>query len=393
MNTLYDRLSPVVRNLPPSGIRRFFDLASQMQDVISLGVGEPDFVTPWHVREACMYSLEQGYTTYTPNRGLPELCVEIAKYLTKFGLTYDPSHEILVTVGGSEAIDLALRALVCPGDEVLIPVPTYVSYKPCALLAGADVVELPTYAEHGFRLTADALERAITPRSKVLVLCFPNNPTGAVMDKEDLQAIADVVLRHDLFVVSDEIYAELTYGSQHVSIAAIPGMRERTVVVSGMSKAYAMTGWRIGYAAGPEPIISAMLKIHQYTIMCAPHMAQRAALEALRNGDDERDRMVESYDRRRKLIVAGLNEIGLPCHEPRGAFYAFPDIRPTGLSSEQFAERLLLEQGVAVVPGNVFGDPGEGFVRCSYATSVELIEEALRRMRAFVQNLAYHPVR
>ncbi|WP_367305921.1 aminotransferase class I/II-fold pyridoxal phosphate-dependent enzyme [Alicyclobacillus acidocaldarius] len=393
MNTLYDRLSPVVRNLPPSGIRRFFDLASQMQDVISLGVGEPDFVTPWRVREACMYSLEQGYTTYTPNRGLPELCVEIAKYLTKFELAYDPSHEILVTVGGSEAIDLALRALVCPGDEVLIPVPTYVSYKPCALLAGADVVELPTYAEHGFRLTADALERAITPRSKVLVLCFPNNPTGAVMDKADLQAIADVVLRHNLFVVSDEIYAELTYGGQHVSIAAIPGMRERTVVVSGMSKAYAMTGWRIGYAAGPEPIISAMLKIHQYTIMCAPHMAQRAALEALRNGDDERDRMVESYDRRRKLIVAGLNEIGLPCHEPRGAFYAFPDIRPTGLTSEQFAERLLLEQGVAVVPGNVFGDPGEGFVRCSYATSVELIEEALRRMRAFVQNLAYHPVR
>ncbi|WP_062305191.1 aminotransferase class I/II-fold pyridoxal phosphate-dependent enzyme [Alicyclobacillus sendaiensis] len=393
MNTLYERLSPVVRNLPPSGIRRFFDLASQMQDVISLGVGEPDFVTPWHVREACMYSLEQGYTTYTPNRGLPELCVEIAKYLTKFGLTYDPSHEVLVTVGGSEAIDLALRALVCPGDEVLIPVPTYVSYKPCALLAGADVVELPTYAEDGFRLTADALERAITPRSKVLVLCFPNNPTGAVMDKEDLQAIAEVVQRHDLFVVSDEIYAELTYGSQHVSIAAIPGMRERTVVVSGMSKAYAMTGWRIGYAAGPEPIISAMLKIHQYTIMCAPHMAQRAALEALRNGDDERDRMVESYDRRRKLIVAGLNEIGLPCHEPRGAFYAFPDIRPTGLTSEQFAERLLLEQGVAVVPGNVFGDPGEGFVRCSYATSVELIEEALRRIRTFVEHLSYHPVR
>ncbi|WP_206830553.1 aminotransferase class I/II-fold pyridoxal phosphate-dependent enzyme [Alicyclobacillus fructus] len=393
MNTLYDRLSPVVRNLPPSGIRRFFDLASQMQDVISLGVGEPDFVTPWHVREACMYSLEQGYTTYTPNRGLPELCVEIAKYLTKFGLAYDPAGEILVTVGGSEAIDLALRALVCPGDEVIIPVPTYVSYKPCALLAGAEVVEVPTYAEHGFRLTAEALERAISPRSKVLVLCFPNNPTGAVMERADLEAIADVALRHDLFVVSDEIYAELTYGGHHVSIAALPGMRDRTVVVSGMSKAYAMTGWRIGYAAGPEYVISAMLKIHQYTIMCAPHMAQRAALEALRNGDSERDRMVESYDRRRKLIVAGLNEIGLPCHEPRGAFYAFPDIRPTGLTSEQFAERLLLEQGVAVVPGNVFGDPGEGFVRCSYATSVELIEEALRRMRAFVQNLSYHPVR
>ncbi|KRW91407.1 aromatic amino acid aminotransferase [Alicyclobacillus tengchongensis] len=393
MSNLYDRLSPIVTNLPPSGIRRFFDLANQMQDVISLGVGEPDFVTPWHIREACMYSLEQGYTTYTSNRGLPELCIEIAKYLTKYELTYDPSHEIMVTVGGSEAIDLAMRTLVCPGDDVLIPSPTYVSYKPCALLAGARVVDVPTYAEDRFRLTADALERAITPQSKALVLCFPNNPTGAVMSRKDLQDIADVAVRHDLFVISDEIYAELTYDGVHTSIAALPGMRERTIVISGMSKAYAMTGWRIGYIAACEPLLSAMLKIHQYTIMCAPHMAQRAALEALRNGDDERNKMVESYDRRRKLIVANLNDIGLPCHEPRGAFYAFPDIRPTGLSSEEFAERLLLEQGVAVVPGSVFGETGEGFIRCSYATSVELIEEAMRRIGTFVVKLTSQAVK
>ncbi|GMA56963.1 aminotransferase [Alicyclobacillus sacchari] len=363
-----------------------------MQGVISLGVGEPDFVTPWHIREACMYSLEQGYTTYTSNRGLPELCIEIAKYLTKYDLAYDPSHEIMVTVGGSEAIDLAMRTLVCPGDEVLIPAPTYVSYRPCAMLY-ASVIDVPTYAEDGFRLTAQALERAITTRSKVLVLCFPNNPTGAVMTREDLAQIAEVAIRHDLFVISDEIYAELTYDGHHTSIAALPGMRERTIVISGMSKAYAMTGWRIGYIAAPEPLLAAMLKIHQYTIMCAPHMAQRAALEALRNGDDERDKMIESYDRRRKLIVASLNEIGLPCHEPRGAFYAFPDIRPTGLSSEEFAERLLLEQGVAVVPGNVFGETGEGFVRCSYATSVELIEDAMRRIGAFVSKLVSQAVK
>ncbi|SDW69956.1 aminotransferase [Alicyclobacillus hesperidum] len=393
MSNLYDRLSPIVTNLPPSGIRRFFDLANQMQDVISLGVGEPDFVTPWHIREACMYSLEQGYTTYTSNRGLPELCIEIAKYLTKFDLAYDPTREIMVTVGGSEAIDLAMRTLVCPGDEVLIPTPTYVSYKPCALLAGASVIDVPTYAEDGFRLTAQALERAITPKSKALVLCFPNNPTGAVMTREDLVEIAEVAIRHDLFVISDEIYAELTYDGFHASIAALPGMRERTIVISGMSKAYAMTGWRIGYIAAPEPLLAAMLKIHQYTIMCAPHMAQRAALEALRNGSDERDKMTESYDRRRKLIVAGLNEIGLPCHEPRGAFYAFPDIRPTGLSSEEFAERLLLEQGVAVVPGNVFGETGEGFIRCSYATSVELIEDAIQRMGTFVAKLTSQTVK
>ncbi|GLV12984.1 aminotransferase [Alicyclobacillus hesperidum] len=393
MSNLYDRLSPIVTNLPPSGIRRFFDLANQMQDVISLGVGEPDFVTPWHIREACMYSLEQGYTTYTSNRGLPELCIEIAKYLTKFDLAYDPTREIMVTVGGSEAIDLAMRTLVCPGDEVLIPAPTYVSYKPCALLAGASVIDVPTYAEDGFRLTAQALERAITPKSKALVLCFPNNPTGAVMTREDLMEIAEVAIRHDLFVISDEIYAELTYDGFHASIAALPGMRERTIVISGMSKAYAMTGWRIGYIAAPEPLLAAMLKIHQYTIMCAPNMAQRAALEALRNGSDERDKMTESYDRRRKLIVAGLNEIGLPCHEPRGAFYAFPDIRPTGLSSEEFAERLLLEQGVAVVPGNVFGETGEGFIRCSYATSVELIEDAIQRMGIFVAKLTSQTVK
>ncbi|WP_067617480.1 aminotransferase class I/II-fold pyridoxal phosphate-dependent enzyme [Alicyclobacillus acidiphilus] len=387
MSSLYDRLSPVVVNLPPSGIRRFFDLANQMQDVISLGVGEPDFVTPWHIREACMYSLEQGYTTYTSNRGLPELCAEIANYLTKFNLAYDPASEIMVTVGGSEAIDIALRMLVCAGDEVLIPAPTYVSYRPCALLAGAVPIDVPTHAEDQFRLTADALEGAITPNSKVLVLCFPNNPTGATMSKEDLERIANVAIKHDLFVVSDEIYAELTYDGKHTSIASLEGMKERTVVISGMSKAFAMTGWRIGYVAAPAPLLSAMLKIHQYTIMCASNMAQRAALEALRNGESEMERMVESYDRRRRLIVQGFNEIGLTCHEPKGAFYAFPDIRSSGLSSEAFAERLLREQGVAVVPGNVFGETGEGFVRCSYATSVELIEQALERIRTFLESL------
>lgn len=387
MTSLYERLSPVVMNIPPSGIRRFFDLASQMQDVISLGVGEPDFVTPWHIREACMYSLEQGYTTYTSNRGLPELCREIAKYLTKFDLNYDPTGELMVTVGGSEAIDIALRTLVCPGDEVLIPAPTYVSYRPCALLAGAVPIDVPTYADDDFRLTAEALEAVITPKSKALVLCFPNNPTGATMSRDDLQQIANVAIKHDLFVISDEIYAELTYGGQHVSVASIEGMRERTVVIGGMSKAYAMTGWRIGYIGAPEPILSAMLKIHQYTIMCAPNMAQRAALEALRHGEAEKDRMVESYDQRRRLVVHGFNEIGLSCHEPKGAFYAFPDIRSSGLSSEEFAERLLREQGVAVVPGNVFGETGEGFVRCSYATSVDLIEQALERIDAFLHSL------
>ncbi|GGJ02338.1 aminotransferase [Alicyclobacillus cellulosilyticus] len=384
-----ERLSPVVRGLPPSGIRRFFDLASQMKDVISLGVGEPDFVTPWRVREAAVYALERGFTSYTSNYGLPALREAIAEYLEGFDLHYDPAHEILVTLGGSESIDLALRTLVCPGDEVLIPEPTYVSYRPCAILAGATPVAVPTTVEDEFRLAPDRLRAAITPRTKALVLCYPNNPTGAILTEEDVQAIARIVMEHDLFVVSDEIYAELTYGRRHVSIAAVPGMKERTIVINGMSKAFAMTGWRIGYCAAPRDLIEEMVKIHQYTIMCAPSMGQVAAVEALRHGQADKDRMVEKYDQRRRLIVKGLNDIGLRCHEPRGAFYAFPDIRSTGLSSEEFAERLLA-YGVAVVPGNVFGAAGEGFVRCSYATSAEQIERALERMARFVQ--AVRPV-
>ncbi|WP_018131009.1 aminotransferase class I/II-fold pyridoxal phosphate-dependent enzyme [Effusibacillus pohliae] len=386
MKPLYDRLSPVVRELPPSGIRRFFDLANQMDDVISLGVGEPDFVTPWHVREACFYSLERGFTSYTSNKGLPELREAIADYLRGFQLDYDP-EEIVVTVGGSEAIDIALRALLCPGDEVLIPEPAYVSYRPCAILAGGTAVGVPTYAADEFRLTPEILRAKLSPRSKVLILCFPNNPTGATMSEADLRAIAEVAVEHDLFVLSDEIYAELTYEGRHVSIASLPGMKERTVLISGMSKAFAMTGWRIGYAAAPPDILNAMLKIHQYTILCAPIMGQMAALEALRNGQAEKQKMIERYNQRRRLIVKGFRDIGLACHEPKGAFYAFPDIRSTGLTSEQFAERLLQHSRVAVVPGNVFGEGGEGFVRCSYATSVEQIERALERIGNFVASL------
>ncbi|MFD1677287.1 aminotransferase class I/II-fold pyridoxal phosphate-dependent enzyme [Alicyclobacillus fodiniaquatilis] len=387
VNSLYERLSPTVRDIPASGIRRFFDLANEMEDVISLGVGEPDFVTPWHVREACMYALERGFTTYTSNRGLPELCQAIAEYLEKFQLQYDPDQELMVTVGGSEAIDIAFRTLICPGDEVLLPEPTYVSYRPCALLAGARVVDVPTRAEDQFRLTAAELEKHITPASKVLVICYPNNPTGTIMTKADLEAIAEVAIAHDLFVISDEIYAELTYGQKHFSIASIPGMKERTVVISGMSKAFAMTGWRLGYAAAPKEILNSMLKIHQYTMLCAPHMVQMAALEALRNGETEKQRMIESYDQRRRLIVNGFQEIGLACHEPEGAFYAFPDIRATGLTSEAFAEGLLRHEKVAVVPGSVFGSTGEGFIRCSYATSVEQIQRALARMGRYMQTI------
>ncbi|PWI56746.1 aminotransferase class I/II-fold pyridoxal phosphate-dependent enzyme [Sulfoacidibacillus thermotolerans] len=387
MSSLYDRLSPVVRNLPPSGIRRFFDLANEMEDVISLGVGEPDFVTPWHVREACFYALERGFTSYTSNYGLPELRKALAQYLQDFDLAYDPMTELVVTVGGSEAIDLALRTLVCPGDEVLIPEPAYVSYNPCARLAGAEPVAVPTHAQDQFRLNIEQLRAHITPRTKVLILCYPNNPTGAIMEIEDLRSVAKVAIEHDLFVISDEIYAELTYGKKHVSIASIPGMKERTILISGMSKAFAMTGWRIGYAAAPAELLSAMVKIHQYTILCAPIMGQMAALEALQNGRQAKEQMVEHYDQRRRLIVNGLREIGLSCHEPQGAFYAFPDIRSTGLTSEQFAEGLLRQNKVAVVPGNVFGEAGEGFIRCSYATSVEQIHRALERIDRFVQSI------
>lgn len=357
-----------------------------MDDVISLGVGEPDFVTPWHVREACFYALERGYTTYTANAGLPALRDAIAQYLETFDLLYDPKDEVLVTVGGSEAIDLALRAVVQPGDEVLIPEPAYVSYEPCAILAGATVKKIATRAMDQFRLTEAALRDALTPRSKVLILCAPNNPTGAILDRAALAQIASVAIAHDLLVISDEIYAELTYGVRHVSIASLPGMKERTIVISGMSKAYAMTGWRIGYATAPRDVLAAMVKIHQYTMLCAPIMGQMAALEALKNGERERQAMVEQYDQRRRFVVKRLREIGLACHEPQGAFYAFPDIRASGLSSEAFAERLLKAERVAVVPGAVFGPSGEGFVRCSYATSLAQLERAFERMDRFLNS-------
>lgn len=385
--SLYDRLSPIVKSIPSSGIRRFFDLANQMEDVISLGVGEPDFVTPWHVREASVDALERGFTSYTSNKGLPELREAIADYLREFDLNYDPEDEIVVTVGGSEAIDIALRTLINPGEEVLIPEPAYVSYRPCTILAGGSPVGVPTFAEDDFRLTPEHLRARITPQSKALILCFPNNPTGAVMSEQDLRAIAELVIEHDLFVISDEIYAELTYEGQHVSIASLPGMRERTIVINGMSKAFAMTGWRIGYAAAPAELLSLMLKIHQYAILCAPVMGQMAALEALRHGRAEKEKMVEKYDQRRHMIVQGFRDMGLACHEPKGAFYAFPDIRSTGLTSEEFAEGLLQHSRVAVVPGNVFGEGGEGFIRCSYATSVEQIQKALERIADFLKTL------
>ncbi len=387
MTELTHRLSKTVRDLPPSGIRRFFDLASQMQDVISLGVGEPDFVTPWHVREASIYALERGFTSYTANSGLLELRREISRYLRKFELDYDPETEILVTVGGSEAIDLALRTLLEPGEEVLIPEPTYVSYRPCAVLAGGTPVVVPTGMKDDFRLTKEALVGALTAKTKVLVMSYPNNPTGAVMGSDDLKDVAELIMTRDFFVVTDEIYAELSYGEPHHSIAAIPGMKERTILVSGLSKAYAMTGWRVGYVAAPREIMQELIKIHQYTILCAPVMGQMAAIEAFRHGDSERDKMVESYNERRRLMVNGFKRVGLDCHEPKGAFYAFPSIASTGLTSEQFAEGLLKEGKVAVVPGHVFGESGEGFIRASYATSVEQIEKALERMDRFVQKL------
>jgi aminotransferase len=381
-------LSPLVREIPPSGIRKFFDLVSASKDIISLGVGEPDFSTPWHVREACVYSLERGNTKYTPNAGLPELREAIAEYLYEsFHVVYEPSDEVIVTVGGSEAIDLALRALIVPGDEILIPEPCYISYSPITKIGGGIPVGIETFAKDNFKLTPESLKAAITPRSKVLILCYPSNPTGGIMTYEDWLPIAKIVEEHDLIVISDEIYAELTYDQKHVSFASIPGMRDRTILVSGFSKAFAMTGWRMGYACGHKDLIQAMLKIHQYTVMCAPSMGQVAALEALKNGLEEKDRMVESYNQRRRLIVKGFRDIGLECHEPQGAFYAFPSIASTGLSSEEFAQRLLHEAKVAAVPGYVFGKGGEGFVRCSYATSVNQLIEALERIGKFIAKL------
>lgn len=378
-------INETVKSIPPSGIRKFFDLVSQTKGVISLGVGEPDFVTPWHIREACYYSLEKGYTTYTSNYGMPELREEICKYLNKYDLQYNPQNEILVTVGVSEGVDLALRTLTSSGDEVLIPDPAYVSYAPGAILAGGVPIALGTYEKDQFKLTAEELKSKITAKTKVLILPFPNNPTGAVMTKEDLEELIPIIEEHNLVVISDEIYCELTYEGEHTSIASLPGMWERTVVLNGFSKAYAMTGWRIGYAAGPEPIISAMMKIHQFTILCAPIMGQKAALEALKHGEAEMKKMVQSYNKRRNLIVNGLREIGLTCFEPRGSFYVFPNIQSTGLTSEEFAERLLMEEKVAVVPGNAFGASGQGFIRCCYAASINNINEALERMGRFVK--------
>ncbi|MEW5921195.1 MAG: aminotransferase class I/II-fold pyridoxal phosphate-dependent enzyme [Bacillota bacterium] len=375
--------------LPSSGIRRFFDLASTMRGVISLGVGEPDFATPWHIREAGVYSLEKGYTNYTANCGLAELRREISRYLRQnFQLDYDYDREILVTVGASEAIDLALRSVLEAGDEVIIPEPCFVSYKPCTVMAGGAFKTVSTREADHFKLKPQDLARAVTDRSKVLLLSYPNNPTGTIMTTSELLQLARIVEQHDLLVIADEIYSELTYEGEHVSFASLPGMKERTVLINGFSKSFAMTGWRIGYAAAPGEIIAAMTKIHQYTIMCAPIAGQMAAVEALKNGTGEIEKMKAEYSRRRGLIVNGLRQIGLPCFEPRGAFYAFPSIKETGMSSREFCEKLLQEEKVAVVPGDAFGRCGEGYIRCSYASSVEQISEALERMGKFVQRHA-----
>ncbi|WP_106767529.1 aminotransferase class I/II-fold pyridoxal phosphate-dependent enzyme [Paenibacillus faecalis] len=379
-------LSSRVRDIRPSGIRAFFDLNAAGGDTIALGVGEPDFVTPEKVREACIQALREGQTKYTSNAGLMELREEISTYFaSSFALSYDPEQEIIVTVGSSEAVDLALRAVINPDDEVLIPAPSYIAYEPITQLHGGKVVEVAATAENQFKLTPQALQAVITPHSKVLMINYPCNPTGTVMTKQDWLPIVELIIKHNLVVISDEVYAELTYGRKHVSIASLPGMKERTIVISGFSKAFAMTGWRVGYACGPRELIAGMLKIHQYTAMCAPTIAQIAALESLRHGLAAKDEMMTSYNKRRKLFVAGLNAIGLACHEPEGAFYAFPSIASTGMSSEQFALRLMEEAKVAVVPGHVFGSGGEGFIRCSYATSLIDLEKALERMGRFMQ--------
>ncbi len=386
----YDKiLSPTVSAIKPSGIRKYFDIAATMEDVISLGVGEPDFPTPWEIRKAGILSLESGKTRYTSNRGLEQLCSEISRYvLRKYGVSYVPDAEVLVTVGGSEAIDACIRAITSPGDEVIIPQPSYVCYAPITQLSGGVPVIIETQAEDDFKLTAAQLRAAITPRTKALILPYPCNPTGAIMDRKDLEAIAEVLRGTDIVVISDEIYAELTFGdAPHVSIASLPEMQERTVLVNGFSKTFSMTGWRLGYACGPAPIMKQILKIHQFAIMCAPTTSQHAAIEALRNGDEAVAAMREEYDMRRRLMVNGFNKLGLSCREPKGAFYAFPCIRSTGLSSDEFCEKLLWSQKVAVVPGTAFGQGGEGFVRASYCYSTEHILEALRRIEAFLKTL------
>lgn len=381
-------INKTVAKIPPSGIRRFFDLAAEMEDVVSLGVGEPDFVTPWHIRDEGIYSLEKGRTHYTSNAGLKELRLEIAKYMKRrFNLSYNGITQSIVTVGGSEAIDLFLRTVIEPGDEVLIPEPSFVCYKPITELVGGVPVPVRTYAKNQFRLTPEDIEEKISDKTKVLVLPFPNNPTGAIMEKADLEAISKVIIKHDLLVLSDEIYAELTYGKKHISIAEIDGMYDRTVIVSGFSKAYAMTGWRLGYALGNERLISLMTKVHQFAIMSAPTTAQYAAIEALKNGDADIEYMRDEYDKRRRIIVDGFNKMGLDCFEPKGAFYVFPSIEKTGMTSMEFCEKLLYAEKVAVIPGNAFGDSGEGFIRCSYAYSVKKINTALERIEKFIQNL------
>ena len=381
-------LADKVVDIKPSGIRKFFDVVSEMPDAISLGVGEPDFDTPWHIRDEGIYSLEKGRTFYTSNAGLMDLRKEICVYLDrKYGVSYDAVKETLITVGGSEAIDMALRAMVNPGDEVLIPQPSYVSYEPCAILANATPVIINLKAENEFRLTAQELRDAITDKTKILILPFPNNPTGAIMEKEDLEAIAEVILEHDLFVISDEIYSELTYKDKHVTIASLPGMQERTILINGFSKAFAMTGWRLGYACGPAVIIEQMTKIHQFAIMCAPTTSQYAAVEALRNGDDDVAMMRESYNQRRRYLLHAFKEMGIPCFEPFGAFYVFPCIKEFGMTSEEFATRFLEEEKVAAVPGTAFGDSGEGFLRISYAYSLENLKVAIGRLAHFVEKL------
>lgn len=383
-----DRVSPLVRSIPPSGIRRFFDIVAEMSGVISLGVGEPDFVTPWHIRESCVHGLQRGYTSYTSNYGLLELREEIARMMeADYGVTYNPKCEALVTVGVSEALDLAMRAILSPGDEVLVPEPCYVSYKACVTLAGGVPIGVCCTREHEFRVTVDQLSLSLTPRTKAILIGYPNNPTGAVMPKEQLMAIAQFAEQHDLIVISDEIYANLTYDGEHTCFASLPGMRDRTILLNGFSKAYAMTGWRIGYALGNEDFIAAMTKIHQFTMLCAPITAQIAAVEALRQGRPNRERMVAEYDKRRKFMIEGIRNIGLDCFEPKGAFYIFPSIQKTGLTSLDFAEKLLQAEKVALVPGDAFGACGEGYVRCSYAASAKNLAEALDRIGRFVKPL------
>jgi aminotransferase len=381
-------LNQAVKAMPPSGIRKFFDLVSEMDGAISLGVGEPDFVTPWHVREACIYSLESGDTHYTSNKGMPELREAICDLSRKdLGVDYDPAEEILITTGVSEAVDLAFRATLNPGDEAIVPEPCYVAYTPDIILAGGVSRTVPTCLDDEFRLQPEAVAAAVTDKTRALLLSYPNNPTGAIMTRSDLEDLADVVVENDLLVISDEVYAKLSYSESHASFAQLEGMKERTIILNGLSKSHAMTGWRIGYALGDEKLVGAMTKVHQYTMLCAPTMAQVAGLEAIQKGEEEMLHMRHEYDLRRRLFVSGLNRIGLDCFEPRGAFYAFPSVKSWGLSSEEFAERLLREQKVAVVPGDVFGPSGEGFLRCSYATSREELIEALDRMETFLSDL------